>query len=376
MHSIGCSLALCLSRIDDDQGKALSIFDRLSSLQRKPANFYINFAFALLGARRASDALAVCRKGISHYPDDPDLLGNLAIALLQTDQTSEAAEVCLKRLSIRRDVHSLEESAITLYTIAADLKWKDLPSAAKYAKLALELATEGISLNPNFPSLFLARADIYRFFNRNDLAATDYKAVSEIPTHHALQDITLLRFVRLLETERLYESALSLIGKWSKNVSSDDIRQEVEAVEMRIIFKQLMLDKTQGNCRAVVPEVVEFFHSAKAKDGRPKYPVDLAKVEDWIGRRSDAIAILKAILEAKRDDLDTIQSLAEILSNAGDYEQAAIWAKRLIEIGPWKAEAYDLAALVCGRAENEEAAAAFKAKGDEVLARESELLKL
>lgn len=376
MHTIGCNLACCLSEIEDDQEKALCIFERLSPLREKPANFYINFSLALSRVNRSSEALDVCRRGVRHYPDDLHLLGNLAIALLQTGHKYEAADICVKRISMRRDLGSLQDSAVTLHSIAQDLKWIDLPNAVKYAKLALELTDEGLQLNPQFPSLFLNRANIYRFFNRSDLAADDYKRANDIPWHHAIREIALLRFVEMLEKEKSYESALLLIEKWNSRVSSDDISQDIQAIKMRVIFKQYMLARIEGDYRAVVPEVVEFFRSAKAKDGRPKYPLDVAKVEEWMSRQSDAIAILKATVNTKSDDLDAIQSLAEILSKAGDHEEAAIWAKRLIELAPWKAEAYDLAAHIFTRISNPEAAAAFKMKGDEIFAREAEILKL
>jgi len=376
MHFTGCNLAYCLSSIEANQEKALRIFEQLSPLRGKPVNFYINFSLALLRAHRGEDALNVCQRGVRYYPDDPDLIGNLAIALLHTDHKSEAAEACLKRLSIRRDLHSLEESAVTLQSIAGDLKFADLPSAAKYAQLALELANEGLMLKPDHAPLLLSRGRTYRFFNRGELAAGDYKAVSECPCHRTIKETALLQFAGILEEDKLYDSALSFVEKWKPHIASLEIAQDIEAIKMRIVCHQFMLGKIQNGHRAVVPEVVEFFRSTTGVHDAPKYPVDFAKVEEWLGKSSEAMSILEAALKTKPDNLDAIQTLTQILLNSGHQKEAEAWAQQLIQIAPWKAEAYDLAALVARRVGDEQAAAAFKSEGDRIFNLESELLTL
>lgn len=375
MHAIGCNLAYCLSQLEDDQEQALRIFDQLSPLRDKPPNFYINFALALLRAKRPAEALQVCRRGVRYFPHDPDLLGNFSIALLKTGEDSEAAEVCLRRLAIRRDIHSLEESAVTLCRIAANLKWKDLPTAATYGRLAIELATEGIALNPKFPSLFFARGNAYRFFNRTDLASADYKTAIEIPWHHTMREIALQRLVETLEKEKLCESALSLIDKWSSHVLSDEIRQDIEAVKMRMLFAQLLADTGQNDHYAAGKEIIDFFRSATTEAGTPKYPDEQARVEDWIGRRGEAVQILNTALTETPEHLEVMETLIRVLIGETDYQAAAVWAKRLIEAAPYKAEGHDLAAEIANRTGNRRAADQFRVEAERLFALEQQLLQ-
>ena len=376
MHAVGCNLAYCLSQVEDDQEQALEIFEDLSSLRGKPPNFYINFSLALLRAQRPVDALNVCRRGMRYFPNDPALLGNLAIALLNAGKHSEAAEVCLKRLAIRRDVHTLEESAVALCRIAKGLKWKDLPTAVTYARLAIELATEGIALNPKYPSLFLARANAYRFFNRTDLAAADYKTAIELPCHRTLREIALQRLIETLENEKSYGSAFSLIDKWSAHVTSAAIRQDIDAVKMRMLFEQLAAGREQKMQDPVTQEILDFFRMASTATGTRKYPAELARVEDWIGRRSEAVEILHAKLTEFPEDVETMESFIRILVSQGDFQSAATWAKRLIELAPYKAEGADLAAVIALRTGNADASAKFKAIADRAFSAEAELLVL
>ncbi len=375
MHGTGTNLAYCLSSMGEDQEEAIRIFGELSPSRGKSANFYINFALALLRAQRPKHALDVCNRGIRYYPDDPDLLGNLSIALLLTGQKSEAAETCLKLLSMRRDLHSLEDSAGTLQSIADGLKFTDMPNAAKYAKLALELASEGLMLKPNHAELLLNRGDTYRFFNRGDLAMADYEMVCQCPCPLKIKETAVGRGAAVLERDKLYEAAVEFVDKWRPQLTWADIIEDIEAVKMRIVCAS-MIGKIEDGERIVFREVVEFFRSAKTKEGNPKYPVYLAKVEDWVGETTIAIGILDASLKRVPNDFDAIHSLAQILVNACYYDEAKAWANRLIEVAPWKAEAYDLAEFVSSRSGDNEAAHKFKVEGDRIFAIESELLTL
>ena len=262
---------------------------------------------------------------------------------------------------------------MTLQSIADELKYADLPNATKYARLALDLANEGLMLKPDHAPLLLSRGRSYCFFNRGDLAATEYIAAIKCPCHPKIKDIAVLQFCKTLKQD---ESALDALEKWKSQLSSSEIIKDLAVVEMRIVLHHFMLGKSHNGKRAVLPECVEFFRSTTDANGSPKYPVELAKVEEWLGRSSEAMSILEAALKTKHDDLDAIETLIQILLNSGHQEEAEAWAKRLIEIAPWKAEAYDLAALVSRRTGNEQAAAEFKAEGDRIFALESELLTL
>ena len=115
---------------------------------------------------------------------------------------------------------------------------------------------------------------------------------------------------------------------------------------------------------------------AKTVDGLPKFPIDLARVEDWLGESDEAAAILESALLVNPNDLDAISAMVQILVNSGREKPAMTWVQQLIKLAPWKAEAYDLAALVASRTGEPEAATVFKAEGDRVFALESEFLRL
>ena len=84
-HSCAVIYALCLQHISGRLDEALDIYAGLSPAQDKPAEFYINYSLALLSDSKWTNAKKVCQRGLAHFPEEIDLLGNYTISLLNME---------------------------------------------------------------------------------------------------------------------------------------------------------------------------------------------------------------------------------------------------------------------------------------------------
>ncbi|MDE0425849.1 MAG: serine/threonine-protein kinase [Candidatus Poribacteria bacterium] len=133
-HSFAANYAYCLQNIKDRLDEALEIYSTLNPLQEKPDVFYVNYSQALNLAHKSLDAKRVCEQGLTYFPDDIDLLGNYTISLMDCGEIEEAQTVAMRRLAIRRDVHSIEEAAAVLRIQRDHLRNRYLPQAMSLAE--------------------------------------------------------------------------------------------------------------------------------------------------------------------------------------------------------------------------------------------------
>jgi len=128
-HSTALNYAYCLERIDGRLDDALEIFLGLNPLSGKPAEFYVNYSSALLNAAKAEAARAICETGLRNFPDDLHIMGNYTISLRSCGDLDRAQESALKRIKLRRDVHSIEEAVNVLGAQSRRKRDQNLPEA-------------------------------------------------------------------------------------------------------------------------------------------------------------------------------------------------------------------------------------------------------
>ena len=80
-QSLVCNMSVCLSRMGRAD-EAIDILESIAKAQRKPCEYFVNLSFALLRVKRFEEAEAIAKEGLSSYPDDLDLLGNVTTSLI------------------------------------------------------------------------------------------------------------------------------------------------------------------------------------------------------------------------------------------------------------------------------------------------------
>ena len=95
-------------------------------------------------------AVDVCRRGLKHFPYDLDILGNQTQSLYVCGDLDATQESALLRLSLRRDVQSLEEVTLVMSAQRKACRDTDLPKAIQFARMEFQLIREGLTMNPHF----------------------------------------------------------------------------------------------------------------------------------------------------------------------------------------------------------------------------------
>jgi serine/threonine protein kinase/predicted Zn-dependent protease len=375
-HAIALNYALCLlrlGRLDD----SIAILERLESHKSKPAEFYANYSLALLHMQRWPSAIAVCERGLRMFPDDLDIQGNLTIALGNCGRLDDAQGSALKRLQLRRDVHSLEEAAGVLQRQAETKRDNNLPESVATAKLAMDLVKEGISLNPRHYALQVKHIQLRRFAFSQVVAIDLCKAMinsEECPTSY--RHIAYAESIEIMAESELFDVALDhlrKIGDLSHMMLS--VRNRLLATRMRILARQYMVGKYNENGeRCVISEVCDFFLPTKPENLYPD-PVIAAEVLEWLGRPEDAHSLLRHHLGKQPDDWAGAKAMALLRLRMGEATDAMNFAEKLSATAPWRAESYDCLGYVARQLNKLDIAQQAERHGNEIFQKEEALFK-
>lgn len=367
-HAVAVNYGLCLARLGRYQDAA-EVFGALAQTDPKPAEFYINYSLALLDLCKWKRASDICRNGLREYPNDLDIQGNLTIALSNSGDFELAFDSALKRLNLRRDVHSLSEAASVLLRHAKAIRNADLPRAIEIAKSMGQLVKEGRSLNPRYYIMCLKEISLRRFaFDDQAVATLAQGMLDADDCSPAYRRLALTELIEHLSEGEAFESALTLIHK---SQLTEDLR--LKEIMLRTIARRKMIGKDgHDGKRIVVPQVVDFFLHKSSSGGYPD-AVLAAAIEEWLGRQEEAASILEAHLSESPSDWEGIKLMAMIQLRQGQSEKAVDFAQALVEKAPWRAESYDCLAYVADKAGRGDLVQIAKAKGDHVFAEETRL---
>jgi len=366
--SITLNYALCLLKITRFS-EADYLLNELQRINNKPAEFYVNMSLAHLGSHRWKEGIEVCRQGLSAFPSDPDIQGNLTLSLANSGDIDAAAESAIKRIKIRRDIHALEEGAGVLQRQAMVKRDADLPMAIDIAKIAGDLLKEGVKLNPRHYPLHIKLIQLRRFaYDEGAVLTLSQSMIDSNDCPIVYRQLAFAEMVEKLSEGKHYQSALDLIQR-SNQASSERLM----AVKMRILARHCMIGKdSQDGKRVIIPEVREYFLTT-SEVGLYRDPVMAAEILEWMEDSTSAMKTLDHYLSENPNDWDGIKLLAMIYLRQGSYYRAVDVAQLLPKRAPWRAESYDVLSYVSAKVGRQEVADSAKKKGDEIFAKEDAL---
>jgi hypothetical protein len=370
-HGAALNYAFCLTKIGNYKD-AEKIFLRLNQNKKKPSEFYVNYTFVLLNAKKWQEASEACNRGLKHFPNDPDIQGNLTIALGNIGDLDRAKESAIKRLKIRRDIHSIEEAANVLYRLARSKRDVDLPKAISLAKDEGKLIIEGLAINPRHYPLHIQEIQLRRFaYDEERVLTLCQKMIDSDACPVNYRQIAFAEMVEVLAEGKFFKNALEMIQKIGDNIS-----ERILSVKMRILARHYTIGKENAKGeRVLIPEVRDFFLGAEP-NSTERYPVIVAELVEWLNNdRVTAIEIIKKHLSMVPTDWDGIRTMALIYLRMGKHERALHFAKILAESAPWRAESYDWLSYVAQQIKRDDIASQAKQKGNEVFEKESVLFE-
>ena len=374
-HSCAEIYAFCLQHISGRLDEAMDIYAVLSPVQDKPAEFYINYSLALLRDSKWTDAKKVCQRGLAHFPEDIDLLGNYTISLRNCGDIEEAQTVTMRRLTIRRDVHSIEETAGVLTVKRDRLRDSNLPQAISLAETEYNLIKEGLTLNPCFPSFRLTEIQFLRFAHVQDKVLDACQTVindEQIPV--AYRQLAFLEMVEEIGESEHFKKAVELIDKFVKQNLPATVQERLSFIKWNIYADRYMIGKDdQSGKRLIIRDVTDYFLAKK--EGEYPYPVMTARVLEWIGHVNEAEGLLSGAINDSEDSWSARRELAFLLQRAGRFKEAVSEANCLVEAATWRAESYDALSFVAEKAGDVKLASEAKKKATLIFDKEMDLFE-
>lgn len=324
--------------------KGIFVLGTLDEANVKPVNYFLNLSLLYLLEREYQIAETICKEGLRKYPADNELYGNLTIALLTQNKLKEALESAIKRISISRNVNSLEEAANVIYKIAESEKNTDFPGAIKKYKIALTYLQEAKQLNPNFETARLSISNILFKLKK-------YRESTE----EAVQVCTKTRVKRIAEVGAFYISRNLL---WtsafleSKNYCDKQLKNWPGSVFLKRVLSETLvdgyvIDKYQDGARVVEKSSLEFFTSI-IKDEKNRLPSDfkfLAKIHAWMGDADNinyAISLSQQGLELYPDYWKFNFTISVIYHQHKYFDEAIKEALEAMKKAPWRESIYFL----------------------------------
>ena len=379
-HSVACNYAYCLQYVSGRLDEALEIYVSLNPVKEKPAEFYVNYSYVLNQADKNIDAKKVCERGLTHFPDDIDLLGNYTISLVGCGEIQEAHTVAMRRLTMRRDVHSIEEAAVVLGIQRDSLRNHDLPQAISLAEKQYSLIKEGLGINPLFPSLRIAEIQFLRFAHAQDkFLDTCQRVMDDKSIHTTYRQVAFLEMIEEIGESPYFKSALEMIDK---TVSADTFSTNFDTVLQKRLFfikhkiyaERYMIGKDgQSGKRILIPEIVDYFLE---KEGE-KYPylVMTGRVLEWIGQVPEAEELLRGAIKDPEDSWTARKELVLLLQRDGRLKEALSEANLLVESAPWRVESFDVLSYIAEKVGDTRLANDTKKKGNQTFEKEKELFE-
>jgi tetratricopeptide (TPR) repeat protein len=335
--SYAVCLALCLTKLSRPK-EAVEVLRTIPESQSS-AEVFVNWSYALNHLNQFAQSESIARKGLTRYPEDCDLLGNLTIALTSQGKHRAAIPIATKRLALERNLHSLEEAANVTKSIGMDLFHSDFPKAIEHLSSAVELLAEAKSLNPQYAVLRLSLAQTL-FAMELYIEALDI--ASKLPGgpifglgHVVLHAECLNRVGSAIE-------CLKLCAKYKKHFPNET---RLLRVESETIADFLFVGKdTKDGKKVVVPECLDFFTTIVADEKRRQLSDFgyMARIEDWLDSPERAMKFAKQAHSIYGDRWEVFFSYAFLLGRACDWQSAYLNSKTACELAPWHPPVWSL----------------------------------
>jgi serine/threonine protein kinase/lipopolysaccharide biosynthesis regulator YciM len=345
-QAVAINYANCLIQTGK-AAQAVSVLQSLGDRRSRSAEYFVNLSLAHLHLHEPDRAEEVAKEGLSIYPDDNEICGNLLISQTYQHKYAQALETATLRLNLGRDVHSLQEVGNLLKRIGDERVEKNLPEAAERYGEALSLLTEAKQLNPRFVTARLNRAGVLCELQQYPEAITELSEIARLPQHESVLLAAVSLWARCLDQMALHKECVEFCDKWLKE-NPDSI--QLERVRAETIVDGFCIGREKDGTRVVERSSLQFFESIINQPGQRQVSdfCYLARLYEWMDQAEDAKSLLSQAESLAPDYWEIPFDRASFELRSGELKNALSNASTATQIAPWRPQTWRLLAAIYG----------------------------
>ncbi|MGI8542125.1 MAG: protein kinase domain-containing protein [Aridibacter sp.] len=343
-QSIAINYSLCLINTDNPE-LAVKVLSQLESAKSKPATYFLQLSLAYLHIQKPNEAEHIAQKGISIFTQDKDIWGNLLIAQIHQDKLVEAQETAKIRLSLGRDVHSLEEIATIFKRIADSEKDSNLPNAVENYRYALELLNEAKDLNPRYATARLSLANVLFEMHQYTEASEEISQITQLPIHKNILELALVKLSMCLDRTGQHKECMDFCDKWLEKFP-DSIG--LKRIKSETIVDGFCIGRLHNGNRVVDGSSLEFFENIVNKEKERKVSdfCYLARLYEWMGKIDEAFQLLEKAKLISPKYWEIPFNVASFCHRLEDFEEAERFALDATKLSPWRTQSWRLLSAI------------------------------
>ena len=143
------NFSICLRKLDRIED-AINTIHLISHANFLPPAYYVNLSEFYLAEAKHAECVEISKAGLTEYPEDGDLLGNITLALSCLDNFQEAIGYANCRIKLDPNLHTFYEYGLLCRKWGDSLKEYDFPQAIKLYRSSLLYLRKCDSINPNY----------------------------------------------------------------------------------------------------------------------------------------------------------------------------------------------------------------------------------
>jgi tetratricopeptide (TPR) repeat protein len=342
-QQITVNYANCLTNLSRPK-EATAVLRTISSANSKPAEYFVNLSLALLQLGAAADAEQIAREGLTHFPADTGILGNLTIGLCGQEKYEEAKPIAETCLALSRDVHSLEQLAQIEMSVGKQKQATDWPKAVEHFARATVLLNETKDRNPRYlPTRFNLARTLLWLGNATE-AMQELEEISGVGLNRAWAEPWARTMAECLQAQGSSQ-CWKFCDKWLKEFPDNINLQRARAEAMM----ELCIDHLVQGRRGIEPDCIEFF-TAIIQDTKNRQLTDFvnfARVAEWaVEEPHIAYGLLDEAEKVQPGSWQVAFYRAHFLHRSEQDKSALDYAQRACSKAPWRAECWNLISVI------------------------------
>lgn len=265
--------------------QALSIISTISKAKSKPATYYVNLSNIYIHLKDFMKCTTTCEEGVTLFPNDLDLIGNLTIGLTEVGRLDEAIKFAEKRLSLERNVHSLYEAANLMFKYGEMLKNTNFPEAIEFYKKALSLNREAVSINPLFTTALYNISLLYYKLRRYSDSMAMGAEISKI--EKGTTAVNAFYAARNMLWTNKFKEALNFCNTWTKLYPNSILLKRIKS---EILVDGFVVGNYNKDGLPIIEKYSFEFFTNIISDKEDRVATDiifLAKIHFWMNEQQE-----------------------------------------------------------------------------------------
>lgn len=351
--------AVCFNELGNPS-EAKSGFQLIAAGEPWLAECYVNLSNAHLQLREFDEAVAVAKRGLVQYSEDPELIGNLLVALTSLRRLDEAFVVAKMRIAQGTDCAALSETGRLLCAMGLRERRRNWPEAVRRFRQAIVAFSQAVGLNPVHVGSRFNACQAWMDLGEFQVARGELDELWQLKIGRDLRIACAEMLARCLRMTGDSLGCDEICEEWAK-VVSDRLPFDRLAAELQA---DVCIGRERDGRKLLSLESLEFFEQI-ANDEVRRTGSDMAYYARWLAwteRVSEARLVLCESAREYPDALEIPMALASLESSEGRWAEAIAAVEAATALDPWLAEVWWLEREVRTNSGDVEGAAVAEAR--------------